>query len=190
MSEEHKNKEKVKEKESTKVPVNKKTKKSRKTTPVSKKEKSDQKVQELGEKLEELNDKYLRLFSEFDNFRKRTQKEKLELYKTASEDVMIALLPVLDDFERALKVAEENEVDANHKEGMELIYNKFKKTLEQKGLVCLDSQGKDFNTDYHEAITNIPAPSPEMKGKVVDVIEKGYLLNDKVIRFAKVVVGN
>jgi molecular chaperone GrpE len=170
--------------------VSKPSKKGKKKAATGKKGSSDEKVQELGEKLDELNDKYLRLFSEFDNFRKRTQKEKLELFKTASEDVMVAMLPVLDDFERALKVAEENEVDANHKEGIELIYNKFKKVLEQKGLECLESQGKEFDTDFHEAITNIPAPSPELKGKVVDVIEKGYTLNDKVIRFAKVVVGS
>jgi molecular chaperone GrpE len=112
------------------------------------------------------------------------------LFKTASEDVIVALLPVIDDFERALKVTEENGVDEEHREGIELIYNKLKKTLEQKGLECIDSMGKEFDTDYHEAITNIPAPEPEMKGKVVDVIEKGYKLNDKVIRFSKVVVGN
>jgi len=185
-----KNKKQEQEKESNEVPVDKSAKKGRKKSAAKKKSKDDEKLQELGEKLDELNDKYLRLFSEFDNFRKRTQKEKLELFKTASEDVMIAMLPVLDDFERALKVAEDNRVDANHTEGIELIYNKLKKTLEQKGLACLDSQGQEFDTDYHEAITNIPAPSPELKGKVVDVIEKGYTLNDKVIRFAKVVVGS
>ena len=187
MSEEKKKKDQ--EQESTEVPVNKTAKKSRKKA-ATRKSKADEKLQEMGEKLDELNDKYLRLFSEFDNFRKRTQKEKLELYKTASEDVMVALLPVLDDFERALKVSEENETDATHMEGIELIYNKFRKTLEQKGLECMESQGKEFDTDYHEAITNIPAPSDDMKGKVVDVIEKGYKLNDKVIRFAKVVVGS
>lgn len=187
MSEEKKKKEQ--EQESTEVPVNKATKKSRKKAS-TKKNKADDKLQEMGEKLDEMNDKYLRLFSEFDNFRKRTQKEKLELYKTASEDVMAALLPVLDDFERALKVSEENGVDASHIEGVELIYNKFKKTLEQKGLECMESQGSEFDTDFHEAITNIPAPTPDMKGKVVDVVEKGYKLNDKVIRFAKVVVGS
>lgn len=187
MSDEKKKKDQ--EQETTEVPVKKTAKKGRKTAS-KKKDKSEEKIQELGEKLDELNDKYLRLFSEFDNFRKRTQKEKLELFKTASEDVMIALLPVLDDFERAMKASEDNGVDKTHLEGVELIYNKFKKTLEQKGLECMESMGKEFDTDYHEAITNIPAPEPEMKGKVVDVIEKGYKLNDKVIRFAKVVVGN
>jgi len=177
------------ETEDTKVPVEKTAKKSKRKSS-SKKDKAAEKLQELGQKLDEMNDKYLRLFSEFDNFRKRTQKERLELFKTASEDVMISLLPVLDDFERALKAAEENGADENHKEGIDLIYNKFKNTLKQKGLESLDSMNQDFDTDFHEAITNIPAPSPEMKGKVVDVIEKGYKLNDKVIRFARVVVGN
>lgn len=187
MSEEKKKKDQ--EQESTEVPVKKTARKSRKPSP-KKKDKSKEKIQELGEKLDELNDKYLRLFSEFDNFRKRTQKEKLELFKTASEDVIVALLPVVDDFERGLKVSEDNGVDEHHREGVELIYNKLKKTLEQKGLECMESMGKEFDTDFHEAITNIPAPDPDMKGKVVDVIEKGYKLNDKVIRFAKVVVGN
>jgi molecular chaperone GrpE len=187
MSEDKKKKDQ--EQENTEAPVKKTAKKSRKTAP-KKKDKSEKKIQELGEKLDELNDKYLRLFSEFDNFRKRTQKEKLELFKTASEDVMTVLLPVLDDFERAMKASEDNGIDKTHLEGIELIYNKLKKSLEQKGLECMESMGKDFDTDYHEAITNIPAPEPEMKGKVVDVIEKGYKLNDKVIRFAKVVVGN
>ena len=191
MSEEKKNKDQEQEKEqkNSDVPVRKTGRKARKAAP-KKKDKSEEKVQELGEKLDELNDKYLRLFSEFDNFRKRTQKEKLELFKTASEDVIAALLPVLDDFERAMKASEENGVDKSHMEGVELIYNKFKKTLEQKGLECMESMGKEFDTDYHEAITNIPAPEPDMKGKVVDVIEKGYKLSDKVIRYAKVVVGN
>ena len=163
---------------------------SRKKASAKKKDKDAEKLQEMGQKLEEMNDKYLRLFSEFDNFRKRTQKEKLELYKTASEDVMVALLPVLDDFERALKASEENGADENFREGVELIYNKMYKSLNQKGLESLDSQGKEFDTDFHEAITRIPVEDDAMKGKVVDVVEKGYKLNDKVIRFAKVVVGS
>jgi len=197
MSEEIKNKEPEmeqempKEQEETGAPEEKGGKKSKlKSTSRKKKDKSDEKVQELGQKLEEMNDKYLRLFSEFDNFRKRTQKEKIELYKTASEDVMLALLPVIDDFERALKAAADENGNEKLQEGIALIYSKFTNTLRQKGLESLDSMGQEFNTDYHEAITNIPAPEPEMKGKVVDVIEKGYKLNDKVIRFAKVVVGN
>jgi molecular chaperone GrpE len=172
------------------VAAEKKEKKGRKAKASGRKDPQAEKIQEMGEKLDELNDKYLRLFSEFDNFRKRTQKEKLELFKTASEDVMTALLPVLDDFERALKTSGEGDVDKNHIEGIELIYNKLKKTLSQKGLEPMKVIGEEFNTDFHEAITNVPAPTPDMKGKVVDVVENGYLLNDKVIRFARVVVGN
>ncbi len=144
---------------------------------------------ELKEKVEELNDKYLRLFSEFDNFRKRTLKEKVEMSKTASEDVIIALLPVLDDFERAIKSMDESDAGETLKEGVILIFNKFLTVLNHKGLEQLKAVGEEFNTDFHEAITNIPAPEPEQKGKVVDEVEKGYLLNGKVIRFAKVVVG-
>lgn len=139
-----------------------------------------------------LNDKYLRLFSEFDNFRKRTLKEKIELSKTASEEVITALLPVLDDFERAI-VALENLDQGGIKETLEgilLIYNKLLKTLQQKGLQEVEALHQTFDTDFHEAITNIPASKPELKGKVVDVVQKGYQLNGKVIRFAKVVVAN
>ena len=197
MSEDIRNKESEMEQEmpegqkETAIPVKKGGKKDKvKSASRTKKDHAEEKLQEMGQKLEEMNDKYLRLFSEFDNFRKRTQKEKLELYKTASEDVMLALLPVIDDFERALKAASDDKSADKMREGIELIYNKFVNTLRQKGLESLDSMGQEFNTDYHEAITNIPVPEPEMKGKVVDVIEKGYKLNDKVIRFARVVVGN
>ena len=144
---------------------------------------------ELKEKIDEINDKYLRLFSEFDNFRKRTLKEKVELSKTASEDVIVALLPVLDDFERAIKSMEDSDEEENLKEGVLLIFNKFLTVLNQKGLEQMKTIGEEFNTDFHEAVTNIPAQEPEQKGKVVDEVEKGYLLNGKVIRFAKVVVG-
>ena len=156
----------------------------------SKKSKSDKKLEELTEKNAELNDKYLRLYSEFDNYRKRTQKEKLDILKNASEEVITDLLPVLDDFDRALKAMEDHKTDEETKKGVELIYNKFKNILIAKGLEPMDAIGKDFDTDFHEAVTNIPAPSEDMKGKVVDVIEKGYLLNGKIIRFAKVVVGS
>lgn len=176
--------------EDTQVPVEKKEKKNKKKSSSRKKNKDAEKLNELGQKLEEMNDKYLRLFSEFDNFRKRTQKEKLELFKTASEDVMVSLLPVLDDFERAMKASEENGADDNFREGVELIYNKLFKSLNQKGLESLDSMGKEFDTDFHEAITRIPVEEEDKKGTVVDVVEKGYKLNDKVIRFAKVVVGS
>jgi len=142
------------------------------------------------EKYDELNDKYLRLFSEFDNFRKRTLKEKIELSKTASEEVITALLPVVDDFERALQAMDGQQAPEATSEGINLIYNKLLKTLQQKGLTEMKALHETFDTDFHEALTNIPAPEPALKGKVVDVIQKGYLLNGKVIRFARVVVGN
>ncbi len=154
------------------------------------KSKSDKKLDELQEKNDELNDKYLRLYSEFDNYRKRTNKEKIETLKSASADVITDLLTVLDDFDRGLKAMEDHGADDETKKGIELIYNKFKNILTQKGLEPMDSMGKEFDTDFHEAVTNIPASSDDMKGKVVDVIEKGYLLNGKIIRFAKVVVGS
>ncbi len=150
----------------------------------------EKRYEELQEKYDELNDRFLRLYSEFDNYRKRTNKEKLELIKSASEDLIRDLLPVLDDFERALKAFEDHDADPELVAGVELIYNKFLNILKQKGLKPMDALGKDFDTDYHEALTKVPAPSEDMKGKVVDVIQKGYLLNDKVIRFAKVVVGS
>lgn len=137
----------------------------------------------------ELNDKFLRLYSEFDNYRKRTIKEKVELYKTAAEDTIIALLPIVDDFERALKSIDDSQSAAIHREGMELIYNKLINTLTAKGVEGIAQNEVDFDTDFHEAITKIPAPREELKNKVVDVIEKGYKLNGKVIRFAKVVIG-
>ncbi len=149
----------------------------------------EKKLEELQVKYDDLNNRFLRLYSDFDNFRKRANKEKLELIKSASEDLIVDLLPVLDDFERALKAFEDHDADPELIAGVELIYNKFFNVLKQKGLKPIDAMGKDFDTDYHEAITKIPAPSEDMKGKVVDVIQKGYLLNDKVIRFAKVVVG-
>lgn len=141
-------------------------------------------------KLAAINDKYLRLYSEFDNFRRRTAKEKLDLMKSAGQDIVLSLLPVLDDIDRALQSFETAEDIASVKEGVQLIQNKLKGNLENKGLKSMDSKGEVFDVDKHEALTNIPAPSKDLKGKVVDVIEKGYTLNDKVIRFAKVVVGN
>ncbi len=137
----------------------------------------------------ELHEKFVRLYSEFDNFRKRTAKEKIEITKTASENVLKDLLPVLDDFERAIANNKDLDDLKALKEGFELIHNKLFKNLEAKGLKRMESQGDLFDVDKHEALTNIPAPKKNLKGKVVDVVEKGYLLNDKVIRFAKVVVG-
>lgn len=138
----------------------------------------------------ELNDKFLRLYSEFDNFRKRTIKEKSDLYKTAAEDVIVSLLSINDDFERALKAIGTDEENKVHREGVELIFNKFSGVLKQKGVEEIAALGEDFNTDSHEALTKIPAPTADLKGKVVDVLEKGYKLNGKVIRFAKVVIGD
>lgn len=138
------------------------------------------------EKFSNLNDKHLRLFAEFENFKKRTAKERLDLFKTAGEDILSALLPIIDDFERSIKMQSENE-----NEGIKLIYNKLVNTLESKGLKAMeDPIGSALNTDFHEAITEVPAPSEEMKGKIIDVIEKGYFLNEKIIRYAKVVVAN
>lgn len=142
-------------------------------------------------KYSELNDKYLRLYSDFDNYRKRTLKEKLELSKFATEELIVKLLPVLDDFDRALKAFETVQgADASLKDGTSLIFNKFIAILNQQGLEQMRVLGEPFDTDFHEAITNIPAPDPEQKGAVMDVVQKGYLLNGKVIRYAKVVVGS
>lgn len=137
----------------------------------------------------EWKDKYMRLFAEFDNFRKRNVKERIDLLASASGDVIKDLLPILDDFERAVKANETLEDIAVVKEGFSLIHKRMFKQLENKGLKPMASTGFAFDVDYHEAITNIPAPSEDLKGKVVDTVETGYLLHDKVIRFAKVVVG-
>ncbi|RZK80022.1 MAG: nucleotide exchange factor GrpE [Pedobacter sp.] len=137
-----------------------------------------------------LNDKYLRLFAEFDNFKRRTQKERVELLQTAGKDVIVSLLSVLDDFDRANK-AMEGATDVNAiREGITLVHAKLKNLLAQKGLKEMESINTVFDTDNHEAITKIPAPTEDLKGKVIDQLEKGYTLNDKVIRFAKVVVGS
>jgi molecular chaperone GrpE len=136
-----------------------------------------------------INDKYLRLSAEFDNYRKRTLRERMELTKTAAESVLLSILPVADDFERAMHSIEQGMDFEATKEGILLIYNKFKEFSQQNGITEIDALGKEFNTDLHEALTKIPAPTDDLKGKIVDVIQKGYYLNDKVIRFAKVVVG-
>jgi len=159
-----------------------KTKKAKKKT-------KDDEINELKIQNAELNDKFLRLFSDFDNYRKRTNVEKIELIKTASKNVIEGLLPVLDDFDRGLQAFEEQKVNEETIHGVELIRSKLFNFLSQKGLEPMDSQGKDFDTDWHDAITQIPAPSKDLKGKVVDVVQKGYLLNGTIIRHAKVVVG-
>lgn len=141
------------------------------------------------EKLAELQDRYLRLSAEYDNFRKRTLKEKIDMQKSANENLLNALLPVADDFDRAmLSVDEAKDIEAV-KEGLRLISGKFNGFLNQQGIKEIEALKKDFDTDLHEAITKIPAPSKKLKGKVVDVVQKGYFLNDKVLRFSKVVIG-
>ena len=158
-------------------------------------EDSTAKVEEVSveEKLQrevaDWKDKYTRLFAEFDNFRKRTIKERADLISSSTADVLKDMLPVIDDFDRAVKANENVDDITVVKEGFVLIHNKFYKKLESKGLKPIDAQGKPFDTDFHEAITSFPAPSEDMKGKVVDEVEKGYLLNDKVLRFSKVVIG-
>lgn len=144
--------------------------------------------EKLKAEIAELNNKYVRLYAEFDNFKRRTSKERVDLLQTAGKDIVVSLLPVLDDFERAMKVMETATEVSAIKEGVELIYNKLKNTLSQKGLKEMESKEKPFDSDLHEAITNVQAPE-NLKGKVIDELEKGYYLNDKVIRFAKVVVG-
>ncbi len=144
---------------------------------------------ELQKKYDTVNDKYLRLYSEFENFRRRTAKEKLDLMKNAGSDFASEILPVVDDFERAISSNENNDDVEALKEGFKLIHHKLLHLLQNKGLKAMDSINQPFDTEYHEAITNIPAPSEDMKGKVIDVAEKGYFYNDKVLRYAKVVVG-
>jgi molecular chaperone GrpE len=141
------------------------------------------------EKYAELNDRYLRLHAEFDNFRKRTYKERIELTATANKDLLLSLLPVMDNFERAIVTNEKAEDVSAMKEGFHLIYSMFKGILDSKGLKPMEAKGATFDSDLHEAIANIPAPDKKKVGKVIEDVEKGYYLNDKVIRFAKVVVG-
>lgn len=141
-----------------------------------------------GSDIQQEKEKYLRLYSEFENFRRRTTKEKLEMIQNASKDLVVDLLPLVDDFERALKAMKSSGNEAAV-EGMELIYKKMLHTLEKRGLKAMVSAGEVFDTELHEAVTQFDAPSEDLKGKVIDELEKGYYLNDKVIRFAKVVVG-
>lgn len=147
-------------------------------------------LEEAEIKYKELNDRFLRLYSEFDNYKKRTNKEKLELLSTASEKVIVGLLPVIDDFERAIAANEKSEEVTAIKEGFVLIYNKLQQLLKRFDVEEIKAKGEEFNTDYHEAITHFPAQKEEDKGKVMDVTEKGYKIKDKVIRYSKVVVAN
>ncbi len=149
----------------------------------------EKQIEELSTKVTDLNDKYLRLTAEYDNYRKRTLKERMELTKSAGESLLKGLLPVVDDFDRAVShLNDASDLDAV-KKGIDLIYNKFQEFLKQNGVKEIEAKEKDFDTDLHEAITKIPAPTEDLKGKVIDCIEKGYMLNDKVMRFSKVVVG-
>ncbi len=136
-----------------------------------------------------LNDKLIRLAAEFDNFKKRTARERVDLLQTAAKDTIADLLPILDDFDRAKKLSDDESSDESFSEGVQLVYQKLHTTLKKKGLKVMESDGQDFDAELHEALTEIPAPSDELKGKIVDTIEKGYFLQDKIIRHAKVVVG-
>jgi molecular chaperone GrpE len=153
-------------------------------------ETANESVRDFEAELVEKEDKYLRLYAEFENYKRRTLAERIELFKTAGQEIMLAMIPVLDDFERALKAMENATDVVSVKEGIDLVSHKFKNTLVAKGLKPMDSIGQTFNADLHEAITNIPAPTEDMKDKVIDEVEKGYYLGDKVIRYAKVVVGS
>lgn len=185
-SENNQETEKVAEKESDKK---KKATKKKKNTKADELEKKDKEIEELRYKMSEINDKYMRLTAEFDNYRKRTLKEKTELIKTAGGEVLADMLPVIDDFERGLQSMDTAEDVTAVKEGVQLIYTKFKEFMKGKGIVEIEAVNQDFDTDYHEALTKIPAPEEKLKGKVVDVIQKGYKIGEKVIRFAKVVIG-
>ena len=172
------------------------TDKNRKNIFSRKKDKDKTKLQELEKEIEqlkaekaELNDRFLRLFSEFDNYKKRVSKEKLDLIATASEKVIVSLLPIIDDFERAIAANEKAADVDSMKEGFNLIYNKLIQMMKRFDVEEIQAKGEEFNTDFHEAVTHFPAQNEEDKGKVIDVTEKGYKLKDKVIRYAKVVVG-
>lgn len=150
----------------------------------------EEEIVKLSEEVKKERDNFLRLFAEFENYKKRTSRERIELFSTANKEVMTVLLPILDDFERGIQEIKKSDDDALL-QGMELIYNKLKNTLNQKGLKVMEiKQGDSFDAEIHEAITQIPAPSKKLKGKIVDVIEKGYKLGDTIIRFPKVVLGN
>lgn len=151
---------------------------------------SDARVAELQASVNELRDKHLRLLAEFDNYKKRTMRERLDLMNSASKDVMVSLLPILDDFDRAKKSADDPSNAEVFSDGVTLVYSRLNNVLQGMGLKAMNSTGEPFDVEMHEAITEIPVPDEKMKGKVIDTLEKGYLLNDKIIRHAKVVVGN
>ncbi len=166
------------------------SKKSKKNRKQKKEDEAHEKeIEELKAQIEEQKDRYLRLSAEFDNYRKRTLKERADLLKTANGDTLSAMLPVLDDLERAMQSMEKATDVAAVREGVVLIYNKLQEFMKNKGITEIDAMNQVFDTDFHEAITKIPAPTEDLKGKVVDVIQKGYKIEGKVIRYAKVVVG-
>ncbi len=151
--------------------------------------KTEEELETIENEIIDLKDKHIRLQADFDNYRKRTLKERMELLKTAGESVLMGILPVIDDFDRAMQTLDMVGEDSHIVDGMKLIYSKFQEFLKQNGVKEIEAIGQSFNTDLHEAITTIPAPSKELKGKIVDVVQKGYYLNDKVIRFSKVIIG-
>ncbi len=161
----------------------KKTKKNKKEDALS------QQIEELTEERDELKNKFLRKVAEFDNFKKRTSRERLDLLGSAAKETIISMLPVLDDFQRAIKAANDDTSTEPVSEGVMLVYEKLNSTLLQKGLKPMETNGEVFDADLHEAITEIPAPTEDLKGKIVDTVETGYYLNDKIIRFPKVVIG-
>lgn len=188
-SEEVKSGDSSKEQEDQKVDLKESNEKQKETTTEQTEEKEEKKEKSDEKKLQEMQDKYLRLTAEYDNYRKRTLKEKMELTKSAGEDILTGLLPVMDDFERALQSIDDSDDIEAIKKGIHLIYSKFKEFLKQNGVKEIEAREEEFDTDKHEAISKIPAPSEELKGKIVDVVEKGYYLNDKVLRYSKVVIG-
>ena len=187
-------KEHIDTKESNKDQETKDSKSQEVTTDSTEKNKEEEvelsPEEQLEKQLSSEKDKFMRLFAEFENYKKRTTKERVNLFKTASQDLMIAMLPVLDDFERALSHIEEDKEAEELRKGVLLIYQKLSTTLEQKGLLKIDvKKGDNFDSEVHEAVTQIPAPSDDLKGKIIDVVEKGYKLGEKIIRFPKVVIG-
>lgn len=154
-----------------------------------KRTKAEEQLEQAESELLDLKDRHIRLQAEFDNYRKRTLKERMELLKTANESLLLSILPVIDDFDRAVQTLDSVEEDSHIKDGVKLIYSKFQEFLKQNGVKEIEANGLNFDTDLHEAITKIQAPTEELKGKIVDVVQKGYSLNDKVIRYPKVVIG-
>lgn len=172
--------------------LNKKVKSDKETTKKSNSKKRKTKTDEISDltnDLQNCQDKYLRLSAEFDNYRKRTLKEKIELSKTGGEKILIDLLPVVDDFDRAKEHINKAEDIVSLKDGIDIIYKKLQDFLKHQGVIEIEAKGKSFDTDLHEAISKFTAPTPEQKGKIIDIVEKGYTYNEKVIRFSKVVIG-